>query len=146
MVLDNDPPSISNETSPLVATTGDDLNITMNVTDNIEVSSARLEYWYGDQTNHANVTMSRIGGDDWSVTVTIRQDSLDPLKFAVHAEDSSGNTNVSWERVVEVMDDDPPIMGPDATKGTVEVNATLKFVVEVHDNIDVSMVWVQYQY
>ena len=83
MVIDDDGTVFGLENSTQNAYAGSLFTFFINVTDNIEISGAWVEYWYTD-TLHINESMTRVSGDEWQHTITLI-DTLLTLNYRYHA-------------------------------------------------------------
>ncbi len=103
---DTEPPVIT-DNSPSSATTGDSYTFSADVTDNVQVSSVRVEYWYGTGS-HTNRSMSNTGGNTWEYTMTIESDSTETLHYIISASDGEQWSNTG-QKDVSVRDNDAPV-------------------------------------
>ena len=147
-VTDNDAPIMGADGSDKGATTGDPIRLQINVTDNIWVVRANVIYWYGTSGN-INKTMNPMvvdakGNGDYSIMVTLPADFVGTLNYMFRGVDFSNIWNSTATVQIEVLDDDPPIVGPDGSHPLGDD----KFVFEVNasDNVGVVDVWVVYQF
>jgi hypothetical protein len=65
-ISDNDKPDFFDDTSNISATTGDEFEIRVRVTDNLGIEEVWLEYWF-DGGEHLNVSMS--GDENYTYTI-----------------------------------------------------------------------------
>jgi hypothetical protein len=145
-VRDNDPPVLVDDSTPSLAMTGDRLTFSIGATDNIAIANVSVEYWYGDTGSHTNTSMIHVSGERWNLTITVPSDSLDSLHYLFFAEDNATNNATTSTMVIEVMDDDPPILGADGTPATGTTGDAFTFSVETWDNVGVEHVRVIYRY
>jgi hypothetical protein len=145
-VIDNDRPEILSDATGTTATTGDPLTLAVEARDNLAMGSMEVEYWFeGGEPTRAEMAGEVTGGTgEWTylLWISIAADSTAPLHYRFEAKDLAGNTNVTGERTVEVLDDDPPWFGEDLTFDKVISGLDLTFRVEVFDNIGVDRVYV----
>jgi len=140
-ILDDDPPEIGSDTTPGDGRTGDPFSFAVQVTDNIEVASVFVEYWFGEG-EHENASMT--GSGFYHLTINIPSDSLETLHYLFWAGDPSGNWNNTLIVDIGIIDDDLPSMymdmsGPYATTGDgYEIN------VSAVDNLGIEEVWLVY--
>ncbi len=149
VLFDDAPPELYDRT-PFNATTGDGFMITINATDSLGVSNVSVEFWFADASPRTNVSMALSSGSvtngTWVHNVTIAPSSTEPLRYFIHAMDLMDLTVVSRTRIVNVLDNDPPLFGYDSTPSSVLVGDELAFHVSVRDNIDLVIVSVEYWY
>ncbi len=134
-VKDNDPPIINDE--PPTPTTGDEFNLNFKITDNIEVSNIRLEYWFDEESenDHEKIEFGKTGSNNSIVAPYCSK----VLHYTLAAEDKEKNTAVI-NRDIKVIDNDAPIITDYSSK----IGDTYRFFAEVIDNIEVSNVKVNY--
>jgi hypothetical protein len=142
-VIDNDDLVFISDLTPDNGTTGDPFKFLVEVTDNIGVSTVWVEYWFGSGI-HLNSSMG--GTYLYSLNITLPFDSLDPLHYVIHANDTSDNWNQTPERTVTIIDNDMPVFGMDGTPASATTGDPLVFSIEVTDNILIDSVWVEYWY
>ena len=145
LVIDDDPPSMLRDGSDSLATTGDPFLFLVDVVDNINLTSVRVEYWYGSGVPE-NVSLIDGIGDKWSLTVRTPTDSTDMLHYFFYAADVSNNVITSPTRDVTVRDDDLPVIGEDVTLLQAFTGDEFTFAVNAFDNIEVGEVEVSYSY
>ncbi|MGA1821037.1 MAG: hypothetical protein ACMUIG_00760 [Thermoplasmatota archaeon] len=143
-VWDNDLPVFGPDMSGSNATTGDEFPFNVTAMDNIGISGVAVEYGFGAGT-YLNLSLSRtVGKGPWIGSIIIPPNSLDKLRYRFHAEDPSGNHNMTGWFVRTVVDNDPPIilLPSPIPKGT--TGDMYKFTVEVSDNINIHEVRLEY--
>jgi hypothetical protein len=145
-VHDNDAPTIIDDSTAPTATTGDVFNFSVNVTDNINVSYVKVEYWYGLTVNHTNIPMTYVSGHQWSLMIRIPSDSVNPLHYFYYAVDSSDNNATTVTKDVLVLDNDLPTWHNDSTPATATTGEELDFSIIASDNIEVLEVRVEFWY
>jgi hypothetical protein len=141
-ILDNDIPFFGEDLTPSTATTGDPLTFSINVSDNLEVMSVHVEYWIGTGPRF-NLTTSN-SGTIYSTTITVPSDSLERIRYIFHAVDASGNWAHAVEKEILVFDNDRPVFGIDNSDEKATTGDPFTFSMEVTDNIEVSLVKVEY--
>ncbi|UCE37447.1 MAG: hypothetical protein JSW00_18650 [Thermoplasmata archaeon] len=123
---------------------GGNVNITVDVTDNIGVSSVWVNITFPDATWN-NVTMTKGSGDGWYYNTSYSD--LGSYSYIVWANDSSNNWNSTGPGAFTIQDIDGPQFSnlddnPDPQENDGYVNVT----VDVTDNVAVSMVWINVTY
>ncbi len=139
-VEDNDDPMIQDD-SLTTGTTGEVFQCNFNVTDNIGIESVWLEYWMGNGP-HSNLSVGSSGL--YKINISIGLDSLDPLSYVIHSNDTSGNWFSTDQRTVNISDNDPVIFVNDLTPDHGSTGGSLSFSVEAFDNIHIQSIWVEY--
>ncbi|NIV67625.1 hypothetical protein GWN43_02060, partial [Candidatus Bathyarchaeota archaeon] len=146
IVIDNDSPSISGDITPTNGTTGDRFQFKTNVTDNINLTEVRVEYWYGENGTITNTSMKNISDVEWDLYIFIPSDSLDELHYRFFAVDNSSNEIITELKDVTILDNDSPTIGEDITPPTIETDTNLSISISVIDNIGLDKVWIVYRY
>jgi hypothetical protein len=137
-VTDNDPPSLGNDTTPDLATTGDPLVFHLTASDNIAIQNTTLEYWYGQ----GMTTTITVPGAIFDRTITVK-DTLEKLHYSFTAMDTSGNMANGVVRTINVSDNDMPSL-TDLTPEAATTGDPFEFSCGATDNLDLSSVTVRY--
>lgn len=140
---DNIKPAISPAGTPGSATTGDKLTFSAVVTDNIEVSSVFVEYWFGSGGT-TNMSMTYAGSNQWKYDISVNH-TLEKLNFNISARDTTDNWN-SLRGEIEVVDNDKASFGTDNSDATASTGSDFNFKTEVTDNIEVDTVLAVYRF
>jgi len=143
LIVDFAPPEFVEDHSPSTSTTGDPYTFSVEVTDNVGMRNVSVAYWFGDG-NQTLAEMNRTGPGVWNLTITIPEDSLDPMHYFFVAIDTSSNRNTTGPKDVSIFDNDPPIFVTDNTTRVPTTGDWMKFSILVRDNIEVSAVYVEY--
>jgi len=139
-VIDNDPPTLGNDSTPSFATTGDPLRFSTNVSDNIGLDRSSVEYWYGYGA-HSTLLLDN---NDFEATISVK-DSLLDIHYIFSAVDTSGNIAVGEMRTIHVSDNDLPFLG-DSTPSTATTGDQFWFSAFASDNIKVASLELEYWY
>ena len=137
-ILDNDKPEIENVNAyPSVQMAGDFVDISADVTDNIDVSEVYLYILYPDSTvENFSITESQ-NGDTYNCNKKYYQGGVHT--FHIWACDTGGNTNISEDGTFEIVLGDKPeipqIQGP--TQGKVGTSYSYNFSSTDPDGDDV---------
>ncbi|MDG6224731.1 MAG: SBBP repeat-containing protein [Candidatus Thermoplasmatota archaeon] len=107
-VIDILPPFFIDDVSDRVATTGDECLLSVRAVDNMGISKLSVFYWYSFSEVFRKDITSSLVDDRYSMNIRIPSDSDRPLNYYFEAVDLSGNVNRTPDRVVPVLDDDPP--------------------------------------
>ena len=140
-VLDNDGPSLGDDDTPAMATTGDPLTFDVTGSDNVMVGLVTLEYWYGDDEASAETFISDGGHLEETILVL---DVLDTISYRFTVEDTSGNTITSQVRNMTILDNDRPVFSDDMSPLEVTTGKRVDLVISVDDNIDIEGTWLEY--
>ncbi|MBY9000265.1 MAG: PPC domain-containing protein [Candidatus Heimdallarchaeota archaeon] len=79
---------------------GENVVVTCTVTGPYTITTVLLSYSYDGGSSWTNVTMSNIGGSDYSATIPGSEEA-DYINFKIYVTDSESNSFVSSERSVE---------------------------------------------
>jgi len=133
-ISDMTPPDITDMT-PSTASTGDSFTFTADITDNVGVSNAFVEYWYGSGT-HTNEEMQYSGGQ-YQKTITVDH-TTELLYYIISAVDNYDNWDYTTTLDVFVYDNDVPSI--DSVTGDIsgETGQTTMVTVGFSDNIGVT--------
>jgi len=147
---DNDLPVIVTDASDNLASTGEDFGFSVDVGDNIAVTSVRLEYWFGDGTS-VHVEMDPADVDDrgngtYEWRIAVPSDERDPLRYRLSLSDEAGNVLTSEVVSLEVIDNDLPWFIEDLSpsSGLKGLNVTLEM--SANDNAGYPIAFVEYWY
>ncbi|MEW5937603.1 MAG: NosD domain-containing protein [Candidatus Thermoplasmatota archaeon] len=104
------------DASAAAGTTGDSYTFRAVVTDNLNLSTVHVIYWFGTGAE-TNATMTRTTANNYEVGITIPLDSSDVLHYRIAAVDCAGNWNSTGVKDVIISDNDDPVAdaGPDQT-------------------------------
>jgi LPXTG-motif cell wall-anchored protein len=145
-VRDTIPPGMNADHTPDNASTGDPLAFAVDLTDNIAVRKAYVEYSYGDVEGNATLEEVSIPVGALGMSVMMPHDSLDPVRYRFTFTDVSGNGNSTPWRTIPVLDDDPPnIEAPDVPE-TATPGSIVTLVVHGTDNIGITVAQVEYTF
>ncbi len=139
-ISDNDAPVFESDLSPSMGTTGDPFSFGVVVSDNIEVGSVYVEYWF-DYGNHVNTSMS--GSSTYSLSVNAPIDAME-LLYIFRASDTSGNWKEYIQKNVTISDNDRPLFGLDLTPTFATTGDSLTFSINITDNLDIMSVHIEY--
>jgi hypothetical protein len=145
-ILDNREPVIGIPVFEPKANTGDTYGISVDVSDDVSVSGARLYYFFG--TTQPG-TVPFMDGSGSSGTYSFQVDvphSLEPLNFWIEAFDVGGNSARTVTFQVEVMDNDLPSFVDFLSDTTAATGEEFMFKVNVTDNIGVGRVELTYTF
>jgi hypothetical protein len=136
-------PVFGTDGSDTTATTGDNFDFSIVVTDNGTVSSVTVEYWFGTATR-SNDTMSGTG--PYTYSITIPSDSTDTLHYVFWATDDEGNITSTTQVDVSVTDNDDPVFGTDGSDTVATTGDDFDLSIQVTDNVGIDTVVVEYWY
>jgi len=135
-VVDNDAPYLKEDLSDRIGTTGDKFELKAKVEDNIEVSYCSFFY---SLNRWKEVELEAIEDDDgnWRGEIYFPNDVIGSLRYRLMMEDTSKNKNITEPNEVNVLDNDAPEIVGDHTNREGMMGRSLRFKVEVLDNIGV---------
>jgi hypothetical protein len=139
-MIDNDSPVFGKYQYPTTQYTGDEFTFQINITDNIELNNASMEYWFGTLGTHSSSPLLETNGQ-WQATIDIPIDSVEQLHFRITAFDTSSNSNLSMTYDVTVVDGISPTIElvEDLTIGAGEM---FNLTVTATDNIGITeVIW-----
>ncbi len=145
LVEDNDLPELENLTPP-TACTGNTVNLSVRVVDNIALGKVSALYTPGGLiglgTGSAPLPMDveSQDGDVYNFTITMAWYSVDDFEYRFWANDTSGNALMSPVYTLEVLDDDRPSITVGRLPGEVTTGQELDLRIHVRDNIGVANV------
>lgn len=150
-VFDNDAPMMVRDASDDPAFTGDSYTFKVEASDNIGIFKVHVIYWYGSEggTQH-RVEMTFEGLTDEGLSVfgsnltNVPLNGIDPLHYFFRLNDTSGNVKETVNRMVEVIDNDPPFLLDDQSDGEATTGDPYQFKVMVTDNIGIDGITVSY--
>ena len=144
IISDNDRPVFGMDSTPSSGTTGDSLAFLIVVTDNIDIHTITVEYWFGYWFGKVIHNTTMFGPGPYSLTISIPSDSIDTLHYIFHARDSAGNWNETLQKDANILDIKNPIFRTDSTPTSGTTGDEFGFGVEVTDNIGIGEVWIEY--
>ena len=136
--MDDDAPTFGLDATEAAATTGEDLDFSIEVRDNIGVDAAWVVYWYGNGTA-SGLDLDPSGGDLWEATITV-QDTMDPLRYQVTARDAARNEATTVIRIVDIVDNDPPVVVEDLSDPVATTGDVFHARIRVRDNVGIGSV------
>jgi hypothetical protein len=141
-VLDDEIPILGIDSTQKTGTTGDSLTFSIQVSDNIAVSSVYVEYWQ-EPKSPKNSTMSETSGN-YTLTITVPSNSTLSISYRFVAVDDSDNWAISKSSSVKILDDDKPEIINDYTSNSITTGENITFMAEVNDNIGIGGAHVDY--
>jgi len=154
-VLDNDAPQFEADLSG-TPTTGDSFNFAMNASDNIGINFTQVSYTY-DMSSFQTQTMYDDGthGDPLADDGIWTSDPIDippdviAVNYSFSIWDAAGNvyntSNISWLHQ-DIMDNDPPQLIEDLTKGNPTTGDTFTVSFNASDNMEIGLTSVTYYF
>ena len=144
-VIDNIPSSI-NHTPSGIPYTGDSLLISANVTDNIQVASVTLHYYFTTTTGNTtlkSVIMNNFENDTYIYYINIKSNAL-VLHYNISVVDSFLNYNSTLNYSIAVIDNDSP--SSTCTVNGYWFNSPIAIDWAANDNINLASFEVWYNY
>ena len=136
---------IITDTTTGIPTTGDDYNITCDVTSNEGISEVHLYYWFNTtsgSTTPSNVSMNSAGGDSYYFVLNVPSNAQ-ALHYNISAVDTDGRWSETGQTDKAVSDNDPPSLS-DTTSGKISAGADYNISANVSDNIGIAGVYLNY--
>jgi hypothetical protein len=131
-ITDNDAPVLGADTTPTSTHSGENIQFAISATDNIAITEATVEYWYGSGLT----TTKALTGASGTYTMAIGvANTTDALSYRFKFKDAAGNSNTSTTKQIAVTDVAKPVFGADTTASTTTTGATIPVSVEVTDNV-----------
>jgi len=140
-VMDNDHPVVKSDATPYSVEVSGSIDFAIDVWDNIGVTEAWVEYWYGEDAP-TNKSMTKVEPDRWRAQV-VAASGNGRLSYVFHIADGTGNWNSSDERFVDVLDSSIPWFDKDRTPSFVSSGDPIVFEVDVHDDVGIFNVTLQ---
>ena len=104
---DTEPPSLAMDNTPGTGTTGGVFTFSANFTDNVGVTTVRVNYTYNGSFFH-NLSMNNAAGNMWNRTVTVNVNATE-MDYHFFFNDSANNTNTTSPKTVNIIDTIPPV-------------------------------------
>ena len=136
-VYDNDNPTLDNDNSPNIGTTGDNYLFDITGSDNVGIGSVNVSWYHGGLSG--NDAMNNDGDGTWSLTITLDH-SLSNLTYSIQVNDTSGNYSRNATETITVYDNDNPSFAKDDSPIMGTTGDNYVFDVNVTDNIGVASV------
>ncbi|MGA1848695.1 MAG: C25 family cysteine peptidase [Thermoplasmatota archaeon] len=143
-VMDDDEPVFLCDNTSHSTTTGENITIDIGVTDNIDVSSVLVNYWWNGTADTISREMARQDDERWTLMLDIPGDRKGMVRYSVSASDDRENRNSTLAGEFEVLDNDRPFFISDDTDALGTTSEDFTFRVKVDDNIGVQEVFVEW--
>jgi hypothetical protein len=143
-VADITPPMLTPD-NIINVTTGDFNWINATIIDNRQVQSATIEYWFGEDGAHFMLNLSMMGVL-WVTEVDVPRDAASPMHIVWNATDLAGNSNVTFEYEVPVVDNDPPVVNLDRSTTKFHKSELALIKATINDNIGIEVAYVEVKY
>ncbi len=109
--VDSEPPIISDATGDTAGTTGEPVEVSATIADNVGVADATVHYTPIDGAE-TTVPMTKDDVTDvWRADVPVAPDKVGPISYYITAQDAAGNssTDPAGPYAITVTDNDPPV-------------------------------------
>ncbi len=137
-VLDNDYPSLVADETEKETFTGDLMSFKVLVSDNIEVSSVKVEFQIDDEEKI--LADMEINGPYWTYDHVMPMDKIGKRTYSFNFMDQGGNQASSPLFSFSVNDDERPAFIQDLSDSSTNTSSILRLRTVVEDNIAVSVV------
>jgi len=141
-VTDDDLPGIDIDSSLDNGTTGDQYSFNISASDNIGIDSIYANWSHALRGGNISLTP---GQGYWSGSIDL-DDNLNNMTYVLYVTDTSGNTYISPEEDVLLMDNDVPAITRDDSPNSASTGDLYKINVTVDDNIGVHSVNVSWSH
>jgi hypothetical protein len=138
---DIEAPEFDNDTTPDSARTGETITFGVDVTDDMGVVSAIVEYWFDER---ATKTVPMEGDGSYTTTITVAT-SATTLNYFFYAMDPLDRYNRTDERSISILDTIPPQAVEDRTPGETTTGDRLELAVRLADNIGITEAWAEFE-
>jgi hypothetical protein len=135
-ILDNDMPVLLSDDSQDNGTTGDAFVFSFIISDNIEVSSVKLSYGFGEVGTFAK-DLFFIGDQLFELEINLPSDFIGDMSYHLIMNDSTGNVNITEASKVEIFDNDLPFLAAIDMPMTIGCGEILTISLDPEDNIEV---------
>jgi hypothetical protein len=139
-VVDDDLPILISDRTPASATTGENLELVVTYTDNVGITSAYAEFWFGTGTRQT-ADFDLETGD---LSIPIPSGSTSTLHYILHFMDAGGNSLVTNQRDVKIIDNDLPQVLSDSSPVEANTGEEITFSFELTDNVRVASAILEY--
>ncbi|MCK5252217.1 MAG: hypothetical protein KAQ96_04680, partial [Thermoplasmata archaeon] len=134
-VIDDDLPGIVEDLTNATATTGDPLELIVNVSDNIGIDGVTVTYAFGDDA--PSFAAMDLDGDLFTLVINVPSDSVEALTYAFTVRDLADNALEGPEMEVVVVDNDRPTITYEHSVSEAVKGVPLTLPVLCEDNIGV---------
>jgi hypothetical protein len=135
-VLDSILPEFFRDGSQTSPTTGETFDFSIDAHDNIGIVKISVEYSFGGKAPN----VIQMGGNGpYTCPITIPTNAAGTMQYDFIAQDAAGNENRTSVIILEVKDNDPPVISGDDTPGQAN-SGPVSFSINVTDNMAVQSV------
>lgn len=136
-IVDNDPPSITEDASDAGGTSGGIFHFIIDAEDNIGITNAWVEYWFEDPVR---LRTELRGSDPFSNEIPLPSDRIGTMSYYLSVEDGAGNTAATEITTVDIEDVLPPYLISDLTPIHIGTGSILLIDALVHDDVGIDRV------
>ncbi|MBN1390451.1 MAG: hypothetical protein JXA22_07410 [Candidatus Thermoplasmatota archaeon] len=142
-VTDNDPPTFLSDLSSENATTGDPFTFSAVMDDNVGILLVAVNITYNFHRFYSyNMSGS---GNSRQLQIILPSDAREVLYYWYYFTDGSGNSNESTMFNRSMIDNDPPVLMADLTKGPATTGEWFEMGFIALDNWGIDKAWVRYE-
>jgi hypothetical protein len=141
--IDDDPPQFIQDQTQTEVNCGEEIPISVKVSDNIQINSVRFFWSQGDE-DEKEVILTHGSGIIWGTTIRTIDTSIEPITYRFKAIDLTGNWNMTENKTITVSDAIKPRLYSKVVPSSVNAGSSLNLSIEVDDNINirsVSLCW-----
>jgi len=146
-VYDNDKPTFSNiSIDPANPETGDELTLTVDVSDNIGYQGNTVEFFYRDTIElFKSIYLSQVSGNTYSGKISIGN-YYSRLYYYFRVIDNSLNIGTSSIDFINISDNKAPTLISDNTDKYPTTGDQITFNITMRDNVGIGRVFVEFWY
>ena len=143
---DTTPPTIIPSSIPTFLTTGDEFQMVILVTDNVDVARVEVEYRFGTSDPTIAEMEKELGLQEYNVNITAPLNSVEDFYYIFRAWDSAQNKAETPQASLNVIDNDPPEMIADHTPAQASTGELLTISADFVDNIRIFDVRLEFRF
>ncbi len=133
-LADTEAPKFGQNWTKETGYTGDPFNFTINLTDNVAINNAYVNYTWSGAGVYFNMTMVNVSGD-WT-NVSIMPTFNTTITYNFSAVDTSNNWAHTTSGYVTIIDNDPPVNDSGSDNFTVGTGNGFTVYANFTDNVD----------
>jgi hypothetical protein len=144
-IKDNDAPEFKEDLTDDVAITGGTIGFRIDIFDNIEISSVKVNLERGDGVIE-QIQLHEDPDLTWSASIEVPIGSVDHYEYMFEALDSSGNVNSTQWKKVEVTDTVPAVIEEFSVPDSGNAGSDIRIELRAIDNIGIDKVILKWWY
>ncbi len=144
-VPDTERPWLVSDLTSGTATTGEDLEFLVMLDDNRGIDRAYVEYKLAGEMYNLSLAPLHSFPGSWNRTVLIPGNTSVPVPYSIVFVDEVGLWNSTPARVIDVRDDDPPVLGEMELPENAVPGSNVTIEVTAWDNVGIVDAWLGYR-